>query len=274
MSMPTVKDKKGGINMEGNNKNNKDEKNGSSKTQITLDDNLSNRIKKANRLKEYAITQGFEVDDNTLTIINELASIKCEDITSEKRIKFDRALSELTRLTFPVTIDTLSSESESIEYQRFKKVLFLTGILTLFVAILGFSLSVAPIKNIPAQVGNSILALSLGLLGAVVYSLFNVLRVIPPQAFNPTDEYANYARLLLGLLLGWVFYFTFALDKFQKLCDVEKIIKSDAIYLLIPFVAGYSTKFVISILERVILALETAIGVEDKRDTAARKRRK
>jgi hypothetical protein len=237
-----------------------------------MDDKSISRVEKAIRLKEYAISQGYEVDEKILSIINEQASVKHEDVGSKKRSEFDRALSELTRLTFPVTIDTLSSESESFEYRRFKKILFSTGIITLVIAILGFCMSVASPYNLPPQVGNSILALSLGLLGAVVYSLFNVLRIIPPQAFNPTDEYANYARLLLGLLLGWVFYFTFALDKFLELGNPGGLEnKADAVYLLIPFVAGYSTKFVISILERVILALETAIGVEEKRDTATRK---
>ena len=240
-----------------------------------MDANSINRVEKAIRLKEYAISQGYEVDEKILSIINEQKGVQFDiEVGPEKRSEFDRALSELTRLTFPVTIDTLVSERESPEYGRFKKVLFYTGIITLVIAILAFILSVAPSNKLPSEVGNSILALSLGLLGAVVYSLFNVLRIIPPQAFISTDEYANYARLLLGFLLGWIFYFTFARDKFLELSASGGLQnKSDAVYLLLPFFAGYSTKFVISILERMILALETAIGVEEKRDITTRRTR-
>jgi hypothetical protein len=227
------------------------------------------------RLKDFAISQGYEIGEELLSILNEQLSLDSNDITPGKLSEFDRALSELTRITFPVTIDTLSSEAESREYKRFKKILFGTGVFTLIVAIIGFCLSVKPPIGISHMLANSILALALGLLGAVVYSLFNVLRIIPPQAFNPSDEYANYARLLLGLLLGWLFYFSFALEAFLQL-EGFRVIQDDTkntFYLLIPFVAGYSTKFVISLLERLISALEITLGVEDKRDASTRRSR-
>lgn len=184
-----------------------------------MNDKPINRIEKAILLKEYAISQGYEVEEKILSFINELASVNHDDVGSQKRSEFDRALSELTRLTFPVTIDTLSIGSESKDYRIFKNILFGVGIIGLILAILGFYLSLTYIKGIPPQVWNSILAIALGLLGAVVYSLFNVLRVIPPQTFTPSDGYANYARLLLGLLLGWIFYFTFSRVKFLELAN-------------------------------------------------------
>ena len=121
----------------------------------------------------------------------------------------------------------------------------------------------------PMELSNSILAIGLGLLGAVVYSLFNVLRVVPPQAFNPKDEYYNKARLLLGVLLGWVFYFAFGMGAYGKLPKTNG--PKDAFILLVPFVAGYSTKFVVGVLERAIAALEVALGIEEKRDVGAKR---
>lgn len=83
----------------------------------------------------------------------------------------------------------------------------------------------------------------------MVYGFFAVLRVLPAQAFNQEDEYANCARLLLGLLMGWIFYFTFARETFQKLAGLSVTYK-DVPMLLLPFVAGYSTRFAIGVLER------------------------
>lgn len=286
---------------------------------------------KVQRLKDYAISQGEDIPLDVLNALNKgplnLSALRNNafnegDENRRQRSDFDRALSELTRLTHPVTIDNLSSEDEPVAYRHFKNNLFVIGIVALALAIYGFYLSVTPegtarlsldvnvqeqakngLSRAPGenevnkettpdanehdftqvtgrqvgkhQIGNSLLALGLGLLGAVVYSLFNVLRIISPKGFIPTDAYSNYARILLGLLLGWLFYFSFAIGEFSKLDSVfsntEGVEKPETIMLLIPFLAGYSTKFVISLLERIMVALEVALGVEEKRDRSIRR---
>ena len=109
---------------------------------------------------------------------------------------------------------------------------------------------------------------------AAVYSFFAVLRVIPAQAFNPQDACANYARLFLGFLLGWVYYFTFTREAFERLASYAagpaKVSRADVLLLLLSFVAGYSTRFVIGVLERSMVALETALGITDRRDITNR----
>ncbi len=281
--------------------------------------NFNELLRKTFLLKEFALKNGYEVDENTIRDLNDLRpyidtqtiavptekdvtgekeaapeiAVPAEkDVTGEKEVapgkvvtaeewnKLDKVIAALTTVTFPTTIDNLSDKSESDAYVHFKRWLFLLGIVGLIFAILGFVLTVASqTSQLQLGLGNSILALSLGLLGAVIYSLFNVLRIVPPQAFNPKDAYSNYARLLLGVLLGWVFYFAFGRKAFESLRlyltnGTNTSTQTDlttAFWLLAPFVAGYSTKFVVGILNRVIAALEIALGIEDKRDISARR---
>jgi len=221
-----------------------------------------------NKAIDYAVNSNYAVDEK---VRQKLKFLTTDTIVSEEMWdKLDSVIVALTSITFPTTMDDLSGELESDQYKRFKGWLFGLGIGALIFAILGFVFTF--VNAIPLQLSNSILALSLGLLGAIIYSLFNVLRVVPPQAFNPKDEYSNYARLLLGVLLGWVFYFAFAIDVFKNLKDINSTKGwKEACLLLMPFVAGYSTKFVVGILNRVIAALEIALGIEDKRDISARR---
>jgi hypothetical protein len=265
-------------------------------------------LKKTIILKDFAVANNYELNSKIIAELNDLA---CKFPTSHDPLPatadaarhdpsrpaardctaLDTILSEITATTFPTTIDTLSDEIVSPEYKRFTLRLLYIGGAALVLAIIGFVFSAVKVEWMPIQLSNSVLAMSLGLLGAVVYSFFGVLRVVPSQAFNPRDEYSNYARLLLGVLLGWIFYFIFARLAFEHLSSYitpapAKLPptataptttapitapSTEALLLLVPFVAGYSTRFVIGILERAIVALETALGITDKRDTAAKR---
>ncbi len=240
-------------------------------------------LEKAILLKDFAVKNGYELDPKTIEDLNQLRyrvgqSSPAGNRTADDQTKLDAVVADLTSVTFPTTIDSLSSDSESVEYVRFKSWLWKIGLAALILAIIGFA--AVAVSMIPLQISNSLLALSLGALGAVTYSFFNVLRVVPPQAFNPRDEYSNYARLLLGVLLGWVFYFAFARGAFQSLPSylsgkpesADRQNWTVAFLLLAPFVAGYSTKFVVGVLDRVIAALETTLGIEEKRDVSRKRR--
>ena len=247
-----------------------------SKTQLQSD--FESLLDKTARLKDFAVKNGYDVDPKTLKDLNELVhKVTGGKITSvpsaADRTNLDCILADLTTVTFPITIESLDKSEESGSYRRFRRSLFYVSACALAGAIVGFILSVKPPSWVQIPLANSILALSLGLLGAVVYSFFAVLRVIPAQAFDPDDEYANYARLVLGLLMGWIFYFTFARAAFEKLAG-PNVDPKDMLMFLLPFVAGYSTRFVIGVLERSIVALETGLGINDRRDTTTRATRR
>jgi hypothetical protein len=42
---------------------------------------------------------------------------------------------------------------------------------------------------------------------------------------------------------------------------------------MIPFIAGYSTKFVVGVLERIMAALLVALGIEGKREARIKRTR-
>ena len=230
-------------------------------------------LSKTIQLKEFAVKNGYQVDPKTLQVLNQLDSQFDDEaeLTATDRTKLDTVIEQLTAVTLPITIDSISDKPESDDYKDFKRLLIKLGGLSLILAILGFSLSAASAKWtwIPREDTDSILAIGLGLLGAVVYSLFNVLSVVPAQAFNPDDIYYNKARLFLGVLLGWLFYFAFAMKVYRKLPIIEA--PKDVLILLVPFMAGYSTKFVVGVLERVIAALEITLGIEEKRDIGTKR---
>lgn len=271
-----------------------------------LTERFETLLDKTIRLKEFAIKNNYEVDLKILKDINDLThkvatrhppssvngsrpeadkqkettppAVSRQEPTAEDLVKLDKILGDLTAITFPATVDNISKAAESVAYRRFKRWLFNISALALVGAVTGFVCSVHP-PRIPLEVSNSVLALSLGLLGALVYSFFGVLRVIPAQAFNPEDEYANYARLVLGILLGWIFYFAFAREAFLNLTQLasatsSKASRAEVLWILLPFLAGYSTKFVIGVLERSMVALETALAISDKRDTINRRPRR
>jgi len=113
--------------------------------------------------------------------------------------------------------------------------------------------------------GDSLLAASLGLLGGVAYSFFNMIDIVSSVAF---DRSKNVARLLLGVLFGWVFYFAFAQSAFANLTKLQSGAATINIVILLPFLAGYSTALVVAILEKALQAVIFALGL-DQRSTSA-----
>jgi hypothetical protein len=245
-------------------------------------DDFRESLRKTLLLKQFAVRNGYKIPAVVLDHINELESLKiagdsgdsgppelpldamAKDLAKAKS-KLDAALVALTSITFPITVYTLEDSLGPTRYNAFKRRLLYIGLIALLVAMISLvGISIVTETRWISQVSASVLAISLGLLGAVVYSFFSVLRVVPAQTFDQTDEYALYARLELGVLLGWVFYFGFARAAYEALASNRD--KSQALYLMIPFIAGYSTKFVVGVLERIMAALMVALGIEDKKE--------
>ncbi len=118
----------------------------------------------------------------------------------------------------------------------------------------------------------SILAASLGLLGCLTYIVFNIIGILSEKAFELEDTISNYARLLLGAILGRVFYFAFARDAFTAAMTSKS--QSQSVLLLLPFVVGFSTRLVVGLLNQVIRAIELTLALEDKGAQLAQRRMK
>ena len=119
--------------------------------------------------------------------------------------------------------------------------------------------------------GDSLLAASLGLLGGVAYSFFNVLGIKVSSADFEADDWSkNIARLLLGVLLGWVFYFAFAQSAFANFANAKSGAATAGIVILLPFLAGYSTALVVAILDKAMQAVLFALGLDEKSTSVSR----
>jgi len=182
------------------------------------------------------------------------------------RVTVDMAIRDLTQITFPTTIDTLSFQNsdDGLKVMRsFRRNLTSIAILALLIAVFAFSISkagqidikgvVIPLKDL----GMALLGVSLGLLGAITYVIFNLIGEWTEKVMNKDDPDEAYLRLLLGPLLGWVFFFAFCQGAFGETGDGNAI-------LLLPFLAGFSTKLVVGVFNQAIQAVQITLGLEDK----------
>ncbi len=220
------------------------------------------KLKRALVLKDFAIENNYDVPED---IIEDLGEIQ-ENFTDKRQSKviadIDKSIKTITQMIFPSNYESIliakKSGKENFDINSFKNRLFLISSFVLFTAILSFFLLCD--QRLEIRITASVLSVSLGSLGALVYIMFNLVGIINESAFNAKDTYSNYIRILLGAILGWIFYFVFAQDEFNN-CDV---IQEKYLYLFVPFLVGFSTKLVVGIFNQSIKAFELILGIKDK----------
>jgi hypothetical protein len=241
----------------------------------TLERRLRVRLDRLVSLKDYAVANGVDIDDDLIDDIASLQRMAEPGSLLDEGATIDKTVLRLCRITYPVTIENISVDvmGESPSYERFKLLLMLLGGVGVIAAVASAHFS------FKGQYGTifpqSIFALCLGFLGAVVYSFFSALRILP-RTFGVDDKYLNYARLVLGSVLGWIVYFAFLQDTFQAAFGVgDPPLANDEptkarMLLLSPFLVGYSTTLAVGILNKAITAVELTFGLEDRRDPILR----
>jgi hypothetical protein len=181
--------------------------------------------------------------------------------------ELDQCIADLEKISDTVTKPDMPSVPKPLPI-NFNLVLWLLTIVGLFGAIFGFVTAANGFWTVFE--GDSLLAASLGLLGGVAFSFFDVLGVVPSADYDGADWARNFARLLLGVLLGWVFYFAFAQSAFANFANTKSGAAASGIVILLPFLAGYSTALVVAILDKAIKAMNFALGLEEKSTSARR----
>jgi hypothetical protein len=221
-------------------------------------------VKKVFALKEYALSKGLEVPDECLEIINKARRPLKRQDSLDFSVAFDRAVRDLSWLTYPTTIDSIIINDDpkaARKIRNYKRSLPIVGLLALGLAVWSFS-------SQPTKAVLSLLAASLGLLGSLVYQMFNVIGVIKEKAFTVDDIYNNMLRMILGPIMGWVFFFTFSRSAFESgqagTGNQNPLQQTGVLLLLVPFIAGFSTKLVIGIMEQAIRSIMLIFGIEDK----------
>lgn len=243
----------------------------SSETDVSKGGSPEDRIRKAVLLKDHAISTGVTVSQPILELLNEAeCAEKKREFLCAKGVKLDQAIGELTNFTYPTTGETLFALDDPKQRKKiedFKKSLpwWLLG------AGVGFGAGYILLQMKPPHLawGNILLATSLGLLGSVMFQIFNTIGVIKEKAFSIEDIFSNRLRIYIGPAIGFLFYFALtqgALPQGEKL--------SNGLAILLPFLGGFSTKLVVGILDKMVQAVMLAFGIEDKRaDILVRQRR-
>jgi|SRR5215213_2972473 len=88
--------------------------------------------------------------------------------------------------------------------------------------------------------------------------------------------YSSFIRIILGPVVGWIFYFGFSQNAFAQSGspNFDTSQRATLLLLLVPFLAGFSTRLVVGVINQVIRAVELTLGIEDTRsDILVRKRK-
>jgi hypothetical protein len=232
------------------------------------------RLRRAVALKDYAVAKGIAVSTAILQLLNEAECKKDTDdfhkYLCEKGIKIDETIAELTNVTYPTTGDSLLDLTDrKQEIDSFKNTLWWLLLLVVTCAAGAYLWVLSSTSTLNKAGANILLALSLGLLGAVMFQVFNIIGIIKEKAFNIEDLYANQLRILVGPAIGLIVYLA---QTQGGLPSRDKL--PTTLQLLLPFLAGFSTKLTVGILEKLIEAAMMAFSIEDKRaDILARGRR-
>lgn len=114
--------------------------------------------------------------------------------------------------------------------------------------------------------------LCLGGLGAVASILLHVLKLMPQEALQRSEQFEVPGRILLGCLFSLVLSLTLI---FQPLADFYETILAigqaqeppkASVQLLLPFLCGYSIPLVLGLLGKSIQAIELTLGLTDPKD--------
>lgn len=236
-----------------------------------LPDPAEIRLKKAVLLKDYAISRGITVSESILKLLNDAECAK-ERATylCEKGLKIDQAISELTNFTYPTTGDTLmavADPKQAAKVHAFRKELPRWLFAATAAFAIGYLMHRSTTRLDLNAAGALIEAAALGLLGTVMFQIFNTIGVMREKAFTVEDVYSNRLRLFIGPTIGILLLFIVN----AEIMDAGKLGRLDVI---LPFLGGFSTKLVIGILDKMVQAVMLAFGIEDKRaDVLVRQRR-
>lgn len=207
-------------------------------------------------------------------------------VRAEDRASLDMLIQQLHMAGDGLTVQDFTDEALLAATQaarRVKQHLFIFTMLFLY--LIGFTL-VAQFfahrvgqPNATAMASLAVWSFALGGIGAVVSVFLNMLRLIPAQVINTGDEFEVVTRVVLGCLFSLVLTLTLNADLaqfFRSLQDAEMDACSGStrqgLMALSPFLLGYSITLVLSILEKSLMAVEIALGVEDRRVTPVGKR--
>ena len=220
----------------------------------TLIEDLHKKIAQVLEIKDQAINDSVAISDELFERINQIKT----------RIYFNReSWEEKSIVELDTEVDKLKSKllseiktsnpiiTNDASYSSIT-VLFLSGliVITSFLFIIYGSGSIDSAKFPTLQ--ESLISIFLGLSGAIVFFIFRLLGISNYKVQSRFLLTEIVARIVLAGLIGFVFYLAF----YEKFGDSEFL-------LIFPFLAGFSIKLVVGIINQALKAIEVVFGIKD-----------
>ena len=230
-------------------------------------DPLRKKLREAFLLKDYAINNNLPVSDAIIQNLNAAASeelypqaARTSD-DAERWNKLNYSIRDLTALTYPTTVETLMMTRSRAPLLR-SIVIILVGLMAVALIVGVYSYDHVPILSGDgsSKMWSSAVAVTLGALGSLVYISFNLIGVLSEKAFSADDWTSHLIRVVLGAAVGWIFFLAFPAKA------------GPPILVLLPFLAGFSTRLVVGIITQAIQAVELTLGLDSKNAELQRRR--
>lgn len=236
------------------------------------------RIGYANTLLNYALNNSFGVSDETIQDMNKLYYAKISDDAdlSAMSTSLDKIIRELTKLTYPTTIDTISYTLDTVGGKYTQILLIIATMVTVTLAmVLGVITVPEQGKDFLGVITTShqykdflkiVQAITLGVLGAELSIFFYFLGLARELALGQGDLSRQVVRVVLGGVVGYIGYLI--VDSTMPAHQT-----AEGALLLVPLFMGYSVRLFFGLLNKAIKAAEMTLGLESKADDLAQRSR-
>jgi hypothetical protein len=201
--------------------------------------------------------------------------------TAEARTRLDQYIQSLNRLGDGLTINDFRLDQIRQAKVTARRMRLYILVASAFFLLMAFGVLLAqpllPDSAAPRRLfdltSGAAWAFALGGLGAVASIFLHMLKLLPQETLRTSDEFELVGRLVLGCLFSTVLSITLTsrelIQFFGSLRSTE-VVEGGAM-LLLPFLAGYSIPLVLGLLDKAIRAVELTVGLDDRRETVARR---
>jgi hypothetical protein len=128
-----------------------------------------------------------------------------------------------------------------------------------------FGMHELPTNWLVSRVAFLLWIVMVGALGSMAFILVNALGIQVDPTVDVTDRDSTMFRVLLGALFSVILTLPFGFPTFEEfLKSLKNVDPKDGALLLMPFLFGFSTSLVLTILNRLVDAVQTFFGVNTK----------
>jgi hypothetical protein len=202
-------------------------------------------------LKSFAVTRGYEIDSDLMERIH--AVLKDHKVVSSaKHAELDKLSIELSKITYPVNLSNVTNAYQRASAMLFVYVLMSFGVVAALISgLLIWSIK----KGMVVEAAGTWLALTLGVVGAVVYVMLPNGKLNMFAGIDAANRANAMVRVVMGGLLGFVLSLIVAPINSLNLEPKQ---------LLIPLIGGYSITLVVGIMAKAIAAVELTFNIDSK----------